>query len=174
MCGLCVCVCVCMYVLHMCCCRWCGTYLNTQQHTHHSGVSPLQAPGTLIRISKWRWTAGLAHSVASTLATSPHPRLSIQSDLLTDGLLSALLVLSPYLYHIDFFAIKLHSMQHADAPCPWQSLSVDMGDLADMVRLPWPKDGEDPIRVSCHTLDITSDGIKQVRLPSTVAKSVTT
>ncbi len=75
---------------------------------------------------------------------------------LTDRLLSAVLAASEHIRTLSVPRVRLQSDTHANAPWPWEELSVDRFDLSMLARLPWPGGEGAPRKVVCEVFCIDS------------------
>ncbi len=71
---------------------------------------------------------------------------------------------SPYLSSVDLCTLELQSDTHANTPWPWNEITIDTLDIADLCKLPNPSGGEGrPRRVICREL-VFSERLLEVRV----------
>lgn len=123
------------------------------------------APDVTVCLKHWQWSDDIAKAVTAALPTLTHLKLTVnlQDRMMTDALLGMALQLGANMPSLNVGAFDLESDQYANTPWPWEGLTIDMLDIADLCKLPMPTgDGDTRVRVKFRAFGFYSL-ISQVR-----------
>ncbi len=126
----------------------------------------LSAPGAVIQLSSWRWDEACVQAVADMLPKLGHLSFSIKTreyEPVTDEQLSLMLRVAEHVPRLSVGSLSLQSDTHANTPWPWDELTIDTLDIADLCKLPDPSGAKDGVWVECVTVMVDRKTIEQVR-----------
>lgn len=122
-------------------------------------LAGLQAPGALVTFSRWSWVLPMADAFLAALPGLQVCRFAVDTWLLTDELLAALMRMGPHVRSVRALsASEVLLDTQANLPWPWEKLAIEATEVSTVVRLPKPKPGT---LFACHNATVDAH-IEQV------------
>ncbi len=116
-----------------------------------------------VELIGWQWDTDMLQTLSASLPELSHLKLGVRLHTpLTDALLGVVLQMAPHLRSLSAPSLALQSDTHANTPWPWDELTIDTLDIADLCKLPDPSGAVDRM---IYTSEILFDAqrIQQVR-----------
>ncbi len=121
-------------------------------------------------LKEWGLTVGVVSVLADTMPTLPDRGFGwrVTNHHLTDQQLSMLLGLEPQLRRLSVGGLSLQSDQHANAPWPWEELTVWECDAAMLLKLPSPAGAGAPRVLRCAGITFNATAVTEVSRSTSV------
>lgn len=118
-------------------------------------LAHIDAPGTLINLKGWKLTEETMSVIAAGMSTLPHLKFGLGfRGALTDTLMGALLTMPANVRAVEADHLELRTDAYVHAPWLWDSLTVELADATQLLRLPSPATGPPGCRIEFTRLSL--------------------